>query len=141
MPRSQLAEKSSDLENLFARYHVGWKTRNPDLIASLHSDDTIFWVHDGSEPIKGREALRRHCLELFAKYEFGFEEGRTLFGVDHWVFEWSMVMDLVDTNRSPFTARIEMLDVVTVNDAGEVTRKEVYLNGAQMKAAYSRAGL
>ena len=52
-----------------------------------------------------------------------------------------MVMDLVDTNRSPFTARIEMLDVVTVNDAGEVTRKEVYLNGAQMKAAYSRAGL
>ena len=98
-------------------------------------------MHDGSEPIKGREALRRHCLELFAKYEFGFEEGRTLFGVDHWVFEWSMVMDLVDTNRSPFTARIEMLDVVTVNDAGEVTRKEVYLNGAQMKAAYSRAGL
>ena len=142
MLKRQLTKESNDPATLFARYHVGWKTRNPDLIASLHSDDTIFWVHDGSEPpIKGREALRQYCVGLFAKYEFGFEEGRTLFGADYWVFEWTMVMDLGDTKGSPFTARIEMLDVVTVNPAGEVTRKDVYVNGAQRAAAYSRAGL
>jgi hypothetical protein len=136
-----IAEENNGLEKLFARYRVGWMTRNPDLIASLHSDDTVFWVHDGAEPVNGREALRQYCIGLFARYQFGFEEGRTLFGADHWIFEWSMIMDLVDPNGIPFPARIEMLDVVTVNKRGEVTRKDVYLNGSQKDAAYSRAGL
>jgi SnoaL-like domain len=132
---------NDDLQKVFARYHVGWQTRNPDLIAQLHSDDTVFWVHDGSEPVTGREALRRHCVDLFAKYQFHLEEGRMLFGSDHWILEYKLLMDLVDTKGSPFTARVEMLHVVNVNAAGEVTRKEVYVNGAQMKAAYSRAAL
>lgn len=141
MSRAQLAEKSLDTQALFARYHVGWKTRNPDLIASLHSEDAIFWVHDGAEPIKGREPLRRYCAELFAKSPFGFEEGRMFFGTDYWIMEWAGIMDLVDTAGRPFTARIEMLDVVTVNPAGEVTRKDVYVNGAQRLDAFTRAGL
>jgi hypothetical protein len=134
-------EAHHDLQKVFARSHVGWQTRNPDLIASLHSNDTVFWVHDGSEPVKGREALRRHCVDLFAKFQFHFEEGRMLFGPDHWILEYRLVVDLADTKGSPFTARVEMLDVINVNEAGEVTRKEVYVNGAQMKAAFSRAGL
>jgi len=141
MPSPKIVEDSSSLEKIFARYHVGWVTRDPDLIASLHSEDTVFCVHDGSEPIVGREALRRYSVELFAKYKFGMEERRFFSGVDHWVIEWFMVMDLVDTEKKPFTAKIEMLDVVTVNGAGEVTRKDVYVNGGQMRAAYGRAGL
>ncbi len=141
MLRAQLAEKGLDTQALFDRYHVGWKTRNPDLIASLHSEDSIFWVHDGAEPIKGREPLRRYCAELFAKSPFGFEEGRMFFGNDYWIMEWAGIMDLVDTTGKPFTARIEMLDVVTVNPAGEVTRKDVYVNGAQRVDAFTRAGL
>ena len=141
MSRAQLAEKGLDTQALFDRYHVGWKTRNPDLIASLHSEDSIFWVHDGAEPIKGREPLRRYCAELFAKSPFGFEEGRMFFGNDYWIMEWAGIMDLVDTTGKPFTARIEMLDVVTVNPAGEVTRKDVYVNGAQRVDAFTRAGL
>lgn len=141
MLRAQLAEKGLDTQALFDRYHVGWKTRNPDLIASLHSEDSIFWVHDGAEPIKGREPLRRYCAELFAKSPFGFEEGRMFFGNDYWIMEWAGIMDMVDTTGKPFTARIEMLDVVTVNPAGEVTRKDVYVNGAQRVDAFTRAGL
>ncbi|WP_024576893.1 MULTISPECIES: nuclear transport factor 2 family protein [unclassified Afipia] len=141
MSRAQLAEKSLDTEALFERYHVGWKTRNPDLIASLHSEDTIFWVHDGAGPIRGREALRQHCVELFDRLEFRFEEGRLLYGSDFWVFEWLMVVDLTDTGGKPFTAKIEMLDVFTVNPAGEVTRKDVYVNGTQRVDAFTRAGL
>ena len=38
-------------EALFSAYHVGWETRNPELIASLHSVDTVFHMHDGSEPV------------------------------------------------------------------------------------------
>ena len=141
MSRAQLAEKSLDTPALFERYHVGWTTRNPDLIASLHSEDTVFWLHDGAGPINGREALHRHCVELFGKYSFGFEEGRMFFGADYWIFEWTMLLELTDMVGEPFTARIEMLDVVTVNPAGEVTRKDVYANGAQRREAFSRAGL
>lgn len=141
MSTTLLAQKSLDTHALFDRYHVGWTTRNPDLIASLHSEDTVFWLHDGAEPVKGREALRKHCVELFTRYTFGFEEGRMFFGADYWIFEWKMILNLVDKVGEPFTAKVEMLDVVTVNPAGEVTRKDVYVNGAQRADAFTRAGL
>jgi hypothetical protein len=132
---------ASPLAAIFERYHVGWETRNPDLIASLHSEDTIFWLHDGSEPVTGREALRRHAAGLFAAFHFTFEMGRQLYGEDHWVFEWTMVLSLAEPGGSPFTAKVEMLDVVTVNPRGEVTRKDVYMNGKQSEAAFARAGI
>jgi len=133
--------QASPLAAIFERYHVGWETRNPDLIASLHSEDTIFWLHDGSEPVKGREALRQHCAGLFATFDFSFAMGRQLYGDDHWIFEWTMILSLKDPDGSPFTARIEMLDVITVNHLGEVARKDVYMNGKQREAAFARAGI
>jgi len=36
------------------------------------------------------------------------------------------------------TASVDLLDVVDVNAAGEVTRKDVYINGAQQAAFYAR---
>lgn len=135
------AEPSLSVSELFARYHVGWETRDPALIASLHADDSVFHVHDGSEPVHGREALRRHCAELFARFEWRFEIARRLYGPDHWVFEWTMLLALAEPGGAPFTARVEMLDVVTLNRSGEVTRKDVYMNGAQRQAAFARAGI
>ena len=133
--------QASPLAAIFERYHVGWETRNPDLIASLHSEDTMFWLHDGSEPVTGRDALRRHCAALFASFDFSFAMGRQLYGEDHWIFEWTMVLSLAEPNGSPFTARVEMLDVVTINPLGEVARKDVYMNGKQAQAAFARAGI
>jgi len=133
--------QASPLAAIFARYHVGWETKNPDLIASLHSEDTIFWLHDGSDPVNGRDALRRHCAGLFAAYNFSHATVRTLYSEDHWVYEWTMVLSLAEPGGSPFTARVEMLDVVTVNPQGEVTRKDVYMNGKQAEAAFARAGI
>ena len=137
---SQVAH-ASRLAAIFERYHVGWETRNPDMIASFHSEDTIFWLHDGSDPVKGREALRRHCTGLFAAFDFSFEMGRRLYGEDHWVFEWTMILSLAEPNGAAFTARVEILDVVTVNALGEVARKDVYMNGKQANAAFARAGI
>ena len=137
---AQVAQ-ASPLAAIFERYHVGWETRDPDLIASLHSEDTIFWLHDGSEPVQGREALRRHCAGLFAAFKFSFAMGRRLYGEDHWTLEWTMVLSLAERDGSPFTARVEMLDVVMVNPLGEVARKDVYMNGKQAEAAFARAGI
>jgi hypothetical protein len=135
------AARPSALAAIFERYHVGWEKRDPDLIASLHSEDTVFWLHDGSAPVTGRDALRRHCTELFAAFDFSFAMGRRLYGADHWIFEWTMILSLAEPDGSPFTARVEMLDVVTVNSLGEVARKDVYMNGKQAAAAFARAGI
>lgn len=135
------AAQLSPLAAVFERYHVGWETRDPDLIASLHSEDTVFWLHDGSEPVKGRSALHRHCAELFAAYKFAHETGRILYGTEHWTLEWTMVLSLVEPDGSPFTARVEVLDVVILNARGEVTRKDVYWNGTQAQAAFARTGI
>ena len=137
---AQLAH-ASPLAAIFERYHVGWETKNPDLIASLHSEDTIFWLHDGSDKVRGRDALRQHCAGLFAAFHFSHEVGRQLYGEDHWVIEWTMVLSLAEPSGTPFTARVEMLDVVTVNPLGEVARKDVYMNGKQAEAAFARAGI
>jgi hypothetical protein len=137
---AQVAQ-ASPLAAIFERYHVGWETRDPDMIASLHSEDTIFWLHDGSDPVTGRDALRRHCAGLFAAFDFSHVMGRMLYGEDHWILEWTMVLSLAEPNGSPFTARVEMLDVVTVNALGEVARKDVYMNGKQAQAAFARAGI
>jgi hypothetical protein len=137
---AQIAQ-ASPLVAIFERYHLGWETRNPDMIASLHSEDTIFWLHDGSDPVKGRDALRRQCAGLFAAFDFSLAIGRQLYGEDHWVLEWTMNLSLAEPDGSPFTARVEMLDVVTVNPLGEVSRKDVYMNGKQAEAAFARAGI
>jgi hypothetical protein len=94
-----------------------------------------------SDPVKGRDTLRRHCTELFAAYDFSCAMGRQLYGEDHWIFEWTMILSLAEPDGSPFTARVEMLDVVTVNPQGEVARKDVYMNGKQSQAAFARAGI
>jgi hypothetical protein len=133
--------QASPLAALLERCHVGWETKNPDLIASLHAEDTIFWLHDGSDPVTGRDALRRHCAALFASFDFSHEMGRQLYGEDHWLLEWTMVLSLAEPDGSPFTARVEMLDLVTVNSRGEVARKDVYMNGKQAAAAFARAGI
>jgi hypothetical protein len=133
--------QASPLAAIFERNHAGWESKNPDLIASLHAEDSVFWLHDGSEPVKGRDALRRHCAALFASFDFSHAVVRLLYGKDHWVLEWTMILSLAEPDGTPFTARIEMLDVVTVNSLGEVDRKDVYMNGKQSRAAFARAGI
>src|SRR5262245_14865232 len=98
----------SPLAAIFERYHVGWETRDPDMIASLHSEDTVFWLHDGSAPVTGRNALRQHCAELFARLDFSHVVGRMLYGEDHWIVEWTMVLSLAEPDGNSFTARVEM---------------------------------
>ena len=141
MATTAQAAPAARLAAIFERYHVGWETRNPDMIASLHSEDTIFWLHDGSDKVLGRDALRRHCAGLFAAFDFSHAMGRQLYGADHWVLEWTMILSLAEPDGSPFTARVEMLDVVTLSASGEVVRKDVYMNGKQAEAAFARAGI
>jgi len=127
-------------EQAFAQYHLGWEARDPDQIVSRHSPDSTFWLHDGSDPVKGRPALRAHFAQLLTNLDFRFDSHRVLYGERHWVSEWTMVVDLVDPEGQPFTARVDMVDVVDFDDAGEVTRKDTYVDDVQRRAAFARAG-
>ncbi len=145
MAMSNLAEvrTAMTVEDAYARYHAAWEAQDADRIADLHSADSIFWLQDGKSPlVQGREPIRRHCAGLFQLYgEIGFEPCRVLYGEDRWVFDYTMVLKLADTSGKPFIARIDMIDVVDVNPAGEVTRKDVFVDRAAAQEALARAGL
>ena len=134
-------ERTLPTEALFGRYHTGWETKDPDLIASLHSADTIFQLHDGSPAVEGREALREHCRHLFEAYEFSMIMGKRIFGRDYWTFDWTMVLTLAMPDDTALVAHIGMLDVIGINADGEVTSKHVYPDIAQMDAAFAMAGI
>ena len=134
-------ERTLPTEALFDRYHVGWETKDADLIASLHSADTIFQLHDGSPAVEGREALREHCRHLFATYDFSMLTGKRIFGRDYWTFDWTMVLTLTMPDGTAFVAHVGMLDVIMVNAEGEVVSKHVYPDIAQMESAFARAGI
>ncbi|MEQ1492755.1 MAG: nuclear transport factor 2 family protein [Terricaulis sp.] len=130
------------MANIFDRYHAAWEAQDPDQIAALHADDATFWMHDGTPAVQGRAALRGRFGALFARFpRMSFDTHRREFGQAHWVLDYTMVLQLTDPSGAPFEARVKMLDVVNVNDAGQVTRKDVYLNGAEAYAAYARAGM
>lgn len=136
------ANKQQDIRALFDRYHHAWESADADAIAALHSSDSTFWLQDGSPRIQGRETLRKHYTGLFTQYgKFGWDIQRVMFGDRHWVFEYDMLIEMKDCNQQPFTARVPMLDIVDVNEAGEVTRKDVYVDGVARRAALERAGL
>lgn len=133
-----LTKIESPLKAAFGRYHLGWETHDADRIANLHSEDSVFLLHDGSPAVVGRENIRRHVRGLFEKYPgLAFEPGqRALFGENRWVFEYTMVLGTTGK-----TATVRMVDVVDVNASHEVTRKEVFLDPAEAQTALAQAGL
>ena len=107
MTATALAKHAASLQEVFERYHVGWETRNPDLIASLHSEDTVFHVHDGSAAVHGREALRKRCVDTFAKFDFS-----PRWGAGFMAMTIGIRMDdgaaLEEPGDAPFTSMVEM---------------------------------
>jgi hypothetical protein len=128
------------LQEIFDLSHAAWEARDPDRIVALCAHDATFWMHDGTPQVKGRQALRRHYAALFERFpKMEWEIHRTELGHAHWMFDYTLVLEF--TGAAPVTARVKMIDVVNVNEAGEVTRKDVYLNGAEAQAAYQAAGM
>ena len=130
-----------NLQDLFDRNHAAWEALDPDKIVALYAADASFWVQ-GAPRIEGREALRGHFAKLAAQFgRFGWDTRRLVFGDRHWVFEYDILFYLKDSNGEAFTARVPMVDIVDVNDDGEVTRKDVFVDNEARQAAFQRAGL
>lgn len=111
-----------DVPALFHRYADTFATRDVDAIVALHAPDTVFHQHTGVPPGAGPAGVRESFGALFRTWpDLSFEVDRTLFGERFWVLDWTLVAD-------GGAVRLDCLDVVTVDEAGLVLRKDTYVN-------------
>jgi uncharacterized protein (TIGR02246 family) len=123
----------ADLEAISERYFAAWSARDPDAIADLHTEDTRFWSHLGTEPVTGRDAVRATFAELFELFpEFSFETYRVLYGPGFWILDWALIFK---PEGSEETARFDCLDVLNVSPEGLVARKDTFIDMVQLQAA------
>ena len=105
------------------RYSAAWAAHDPDAIVAMHTDDSVFHIHGGIEPVVGRDAVR----EAFATYleqspDLRFEPQRVHFGEDHFVSEY-----VVSGTREGTQFACDGTDVFTLRE-GLVARKDTYLD-------------
>jgi uncharacterized protein (TIGR02246 family) len=133
---------SFDLRAVYDTYNAAWMAHDPDRIVALHSADSSFWMRHGVLPVRGREALRAHIAGIFQLYpEFGLEINRALFGDRHWTMDYVMTAKVLLKDGSTMPIRVDMVDVVNVDEHGLVTRKDAYMDGAQVQEQLTRAGM
>ena len=122
-----------DLKEISERYFAAWEANDPDAIVAMHTEDTRFWSHLGTEPVEGRKAVRATFAELFERFpEFGFETHRVLYGPDFWILDWALIFR---PEGSEEKARFDCLDVVNVSPEGLVARKDTFIDMVQLQAA------
>jgi ketosteroid isomerase-like protein len=108
----------------FAKDYSGaWAVHDPDAIAAMHTDDSVFDLHDVGPPATGRAAVRDLIAALLTVVpDLRFELKRAHFGADHFVTEYVM------SGTAGGTAfGIAGADVFTMRD-GLVARKDTYLD-------------
>ena len=110
----------SDIHELFQRYADTFATRNVDAIVALHAADTVFHQHTARPPAHGGAGVHAAFTALFAMWpDLTLQVDRVLYGDRFWVLDWTLV-------AADGAVRLDCLDVVTVDDAGLVLRKDTY---------------
>ena len=114
---------SKSLVELAKEYSGAWAAHDPDAIAAMHTDDSVFELHDVGAPATGRAAVRDLIATLLtAVPDLRFEPKRVHFGDEHFVTEYVMSGT---AEGKPFA--IAGADVFTMRD-GLVGRKDSYLD-------------
>ncbi|MEU9992947.1 nuclear transport factor 2 family protein [Streptomyces sp. NPDC048045] len=76
---------------MFERYHTGWEARDSDRIAELQTVDSMFHVHSGRPPVRGRAAIREAAAGMFALVpDLAFEFVPLRTGEDFRVVQWKL---------------------------------------------------
>jgi len=121
-----------DVQHLAERYFAAWEAHDPDRIVALHTPDTQYQIHTaGTEPVIGRTHVRDAFATVFDQFPgYGFETHRLLLGDRHWVLDWTLLSDI---------GQLGALDVVTLDPAGLVARKDTYVEPAELEALFGRA--
>ena len=114
---------SKSLMEFAKEYSSAWAVHDPDAIAAMHTDDSVFDLHDVGEPATGRAAVRELIAALLNLVpDLRFELKRAHFGAEHFVTEYVM-KGTVDGK----SFAIAGADVFTMRD-GLVGRTDTYLD-------------
>ncbi|MEO8391012.1 MAG: nuclear transport factor 2 family protein [Polaromonas sp.] len=114
------------------RYAAAWISRDPEAIMALHAPDSTFQAHGSGAAVRGKSALFKEFADIFERFpNFGVETRRLLLGDKHWTLDWTLTFQPAGKERRGFHA----LDVVEVDDAGLITRKDTFFDYAELKAA------
>ena len=121
----------------FAKEYSGaWAAHDPDAIAALHTDDSVFELHDVRAAATGREAVRALIAALItAVPDLRFEPKRAHFGADHFVTEY--VMSGTAEGRR---FAIAGADVFTMRD-GKTAHVQVHGDTALLERVYGKKQL
>jgi ketosteroid isomerase-like protein len=114
---------SDSIPELAVAYSQAWANHDPDAIVALHTEDSVFHLHDIIEPWVGREAIRTAIAGQFADSpDLAFEPVRAYLGDDHFVAELTM-----SGTRDGKEFSCDAVDVLSVKD-GLVARKDSYID-------------
>jgi uncharacterized protein (TIGR02246 family) len=121
---------STDVRALFDRYAEAWERRDAVAIAAMHTEDSVYHLHAGSEPAQGREAVREAFAELFRQWpDISFDLVEVLVGDDFWAVEWKV-------RSGAFEA--DLADVVKL-EGGLVKSKQSYIDSVAVQAQLETA--
>ncbi|SEG99964.1 SnoaL-like domain-containing protein [Nonomuraea solani] len=131
---------TTNVRELFDTYAATFATRDLDAIVALHSPATMFWLHNGEQPVHGRAALRDTFAAMFAQWpEMGFDVHRAITGDGHWILDWALTAVLTGPGGDRRPIRFDCLDVVTLDKDGLVERKDTFIDLPQAQAALTAA--
>ena len=121
---------------LAERYSDAWHSHDADKIVALHTDDTVFHMHVGDEPARGREAERETFAGILEQCpDLHFEAVSLRFGEDFWVVEWRMTGTHAESGAR---MDVDALDVITVHE-GRVHTKDTYLDAITVQQQLAAA--
>ena len=127
LPKGPAREESDlmgkSLMEFASEYSGAWAAHDPGAISAMHTEDSVFELHDIGAPATGRAAVR-HLIEslLTVVPDLRFELKRAHFGADHFVTEYVM-SGTAEGKRFAVAGA----DVFTIRD-GLVRRKDTYLD-------------
>ncbi len=127
---------TASIFELAERYSDAWHSHDADQIVALHTPDTVFQMHVGDEPARGRDAVRETFAQILQQWpDLHFEAVTLRFGEDFWVVEWRMT----GTNsESGAKMDVDALDVITVKE-GRVHTKDTYIDAITVQQQIAQA--
>lgn len=127
---------SSPIREIYDRYVAAFASKDTDRIQLLHAEDGTFWLHTGRDPVQGRAAIAAMFDGFFAQWpQFGFEVHRVLFTETNWILDWSVTAVLPANEGGQRPIKFHALDIIDVNEAGLVARKDTFIDMAEVQAA------
>jgi ketosteroid isomerase-like protein len=113
----------SEMLTLAVPYSEAWSRHDPQAIAALHTEDSVFHVHDILDAYIGRPAIAEAAATFLTDSpDLTFERRRVHLGDDHIVSEYVMTGTLLGRRFA-----CEGTDVFSIRD-GLIARKDSYID-------------